>query len=237
MLNQIKTDNTVNTEETDVLGGGILPTNIYGSKISMAYLTESTKGAIGVVLHLMTPSQQNIRGTVWITNRNKETYYVKDNEKRALPGFLLMNSLGLLTVGKEVLQLDQEEKTVMVYDFDAKKELPTNVPVLVELLNQEIYTAVEHRIVDSTTLNTSTGKYEPTGKTRETNEIVKFFRASDKKTVSEVQAQEDATFFDKWLEKNKDKVIDKSDKSVKPQQGAPKVGNSPAPAPSKSLFG
>lgn len=239
MLNNIKTDNAVNTEESDILGGGgLLPTDIYGSKVALVYMTESKNGALGVVLHLKTSKGQDLRQTVYITNRQKEMFYTKDGEKRALPGFLLMNSLALLTVGKELTTLDTEEKTVMVYDYDAKKELPTQVQVISELMGEEIYAAVELQTVDKTAL-ASNGSYQPTGETRQQNEIVKFFRASDKKTVSEIQAKEEAKFYDSWIEKNQGKEKMKAKGASGNTGSKPGAPTPPAPsaAPSKSLFG
>lgn len=237
MLNNIKTDNSVDTQEADVLGGGgLLPTDIYGTKIDLAYTVESKNGAIGVALHATTTTGKSIRQTVYITNRNKETYYTKDGEKHALPGFLLMNSLALLTVGKEITQLDTEEKVVNLYNFDAKKEMPTKVQVITDLIGKEVYAAVELQVVDKTAL-AGDGSYQPTGETREQNEIVKFFRASDKKTTSEITAEaEEAVFFNAWLEKNKGKTKDKSKGAAGSSAGAPKPAGAPR-QPTTSLFG
>ena len=81
--------------------------------------------------------------------------------------------------------------------------------------------------------------YQPTGETRDENEIDKFFRASDRKTTAEIRAQvEEAKFADTWLEKWQGKVKDKSSKTA--ATGTPGAPRAAAPAaakkPATSLF-
>jgi hypothetical protein len=171
---------------------------------------------------------------------NKNYYVDKEGNQKYLPGFLLANSLGLLTVGKEIGELAgaAENKVVKLYSFTEKKEVPTEVPVLVELLGQEIYAAVIKQVVDKNA-KAADGSYQPTGETREENEIDKFFRAKDKMTTAEIRAgAEEPAFFNTWKEKWAGQVKDRSTKTSG-QAGAPKpAGASPAAKkPTASLFG
>jgi hypothetical protein len=90
----------------------------------------------------------------------------------------MANSLCLLTLGKEISELTTEEKVLNIYSPDAKAEVPTKVQVLMDLLNQEILVGLIKQTVDKTAKDAA-GAYQPTGETREENEIDKFFRARD----------------------------------------------------------
>lgn len=204
LLAQIQTGENVQ-EEQDVLGGGYTPlaTGIYPSKVTMAYMEVSKKGAIGVNLALETTTGQSIRQTIWMTS-NKEkgckNFYIdqKTGEQKQLPGFALVNSLALLTAGKSVAELASEEKLVNIYSYDAKKEVATKVDVLTELLNKEVYTAVFQQIEDKRAQGVD-GQYHPTGQTRTTNDITKFFRAADKLTTAEIRGgAKEPGFFNDW---------------------------------------
>jgi len=126
-----------------------------------------------------------------------------------------------------------EKKTIKIYDPELKKEMPKEVPVLLDLLGEDITCGVLKQVVDKTSKNAS-GEYVPTGETREVNEIDKFFRTSDKLTIAEIVAEStEATFYNKWVEKNKGKVVNKA-KGVAGNTGSPAAATQVKPT--KSLF-
>lgn len=245
LLANLKTDAAIANEKDSVGGFSVLDSNLYGSTIALAYLTTSSGGAIGLVLHLKTADNREIRQTIYMTSGTakgcKNYYEDAKGEKHYLPGFNLANSLALLTVGKEIGDLATETKVVNVYSPDAKAEVPTKVEMFTDLLGQEIIAAVLKQIVDKNQKNEATGKYEPTGETREENEIDKFFRARDKMTVAEIRAQAAApAFYTTWETKWAGKVRDKSTKGAGSNGTAGAPGASKAPAankPTTSLFG
>jgi hypothetical protein len=238
----LKTDDSIQ-EDGDRIGGGLGPldSGIYNCTISMAYQTESQGGALGVVLHLGTEDGRELRQTVYVTSGKAKgqsnTYLDKNGEKRYLPGFTLINHLCLLTAGKELSEMATEEKVIKVWNFDAKAEVPTQVPVLTGLLGKEVIAAVFKQIVDKRARGDD-GNYHPTGETREENEIDKFFRKLDRMTVAEIKAQElsEGVFIDQWAEKHAGQVRDRSSKTGttpaaalnKPAQGG--AGNQPRPS-------
>lgn len=242
LLSGLTTDSDIK-EEKDTLGSSFGPveSDAYKFKISMAYLDKSKGGALGLHLHLETADKQNVRQTLWITSgdaKGNKTYYVNQKgEKNPLPGFTHADALCLLTVGKSIAEMEPEDKVVSIYNFDAGKEIPTTVPVVVELLDEEVLIGMQKQIVDKNALNQSTNRYEPTGETREVNEIDKVFRAKDGMTTAEIRAQaEEANFINSWREKWQGKTRDRSTKGAGTgaQAGAPKAG---APAGGrKSLF-
>ena len=228
-------------EEKDSVGGfGPLESGVYAMKVAMAYLLTSKKGAVGVALQLEGSNGEKLRQTIYVTSgadKGCKTFYTKDGEQHALPGFSLMNSLALLGAGEEILKLPQEEKLVNVYNFDTKKEEPTKVPVLMDLLDKEVLVAVQKQTVDKTVL--SGGEYLPTGEFRDVNEIDKVFRARDGMTVAEIRAgAEEATFIETWKAKWTGVTRDRRSKDgAKVATGSLTAGGSTAAKkPTQSLF-
>jgi hypothetical protein len=246
LLASLKTDDSIIGEKDSVGGsGGPLESGMYNAKVSMAYLTKSSGGALGLVLTLKTVANREIRQTLWMTSGSakgcKNYYENKDGEKQFLPGFNLANSLCLLTVGKEVSEMDTETKMVNVYNPEAKAEVPTKVDVVMDLINQEIIVGLFKQVVDKTKKNETTGVYEPTGETREENEIDKFFRASDRMTTAEIKAAaNEAVFANTWESKHTGKTREKAkgaSANAGVVSGAPKAASKPANKPTTSLFG
>ncbi len=226
LLNNLKTDNTIAEDKDSVGSGGTLESGLHNVTISMAYLTKSAGGAVGLVLNMKTDGGRDIRQTLWMTagtaKGGNNFYTDKDGAKHYLPGFTHANNLALLTVGKEISAVDTEMKVVNVYSPEAKAEVPTKVEVLMELLGKEIIVGLIKQTVDKTAKNDA-GVYEPTGETREENEIDKFFRAKDKMTTAEIRAQvEEATFIETWDQKWTGKVRNKS-KGGSGTAGVPKM--------------
>ncbi|QPG06986.1 hypothetical protein IT774_07735 [Salinimonas marina] len=213
LLNNLKTKDTVKALDQDRLGGSrLLATDVYAGNIKYAYLSQADSGAIAINFQAETDDKQLINQTTYMTSRTGSNTYVdkQSGEDRYLPGFILGNSLALLTVGDEIGNLTVEEKVINLYNFDEKKELPTKVQMLSELIGQRAKFAVEQQIQDKNVKNDA-GKYVASGETREVNEVTKVFRDRDNMTVTEIQERvEDAVFMDLWVEKNKGEVINKA---------------------------
>lgn len=224
----------------DVLGGGgVLESDIYDGVIKMAYAGKSQSGANFLSVQIQCgPSEY--RETMYVTNKQGENYYTKDGKKIPLPGFTTANDLALLSTGLSLSDQDFEERVVPLYDFDAKAELPKKVMVATGMLGKTISIAVLKQIEDKTKKNESTGEYEPTGETRETNVIDKVFHNESGKTLSEFIAKKDPEFAGKWRDKNKGKTRDRA-KGLAGKTGAPgQRQNAASTAPAgkgKSLFG
>jgi len=227
-----------NVEEDYIGGGSVLDTDIYAGQIKTAYVQKSASSEAQSVVLLIDVNGQEIRSQTWVSNRTGEVTYKdkKTGEPKNLPGFSQMNSLALLLVGKELGDLEAEELTVKLYDFESKKEIPTAVMCFSELHGEKCQLAIQKQVVDKTTKNETTGVYESNGDTREVNEVIKFFPEDNLVTISEVthyitsmgetlnnviasghllkaiaKMDEDAgAYANTWLEKNKGQVYDKS---------------------------
>lgn len=243
ILANLTTDSSIANEKDSIGGSRAIETGIYTFTVQHAYIGKSSGGAISLNLNLKTEDNKELKQQLWMTSSTakggKNFYTDKNGDKQYLPGFLMANSLCLLTVGKEISELDTEQKVIPLYNADAKAEVPTKVDMLMDLIGKEITAAVFKQTVDKTKKNESTGAYEPTGETREENEIDKFFRASDKKTTAEIRAQaEEASFIHTWEKKYAGQTRDKSKgaSSANGTAGAPKAASGTTSKPTTSLF-
>jgi hypothetical protein len=250
LLKSLKTEDGVKiADDKDVLGGGsnVVDSDAYAAKIVLAYIKKSDSGALGLHLVFNHSDNKELRQTLFMTSGDKKgnkTYYTKGDENFPLPGFSQANSLALLTTGKEISDLDTEEKVIKLYDFTAKAEIPTKVQMITEMLDQDIVIGLIRQIVDKTKKNEVTNEYEPTGETREENEIDKFFCAKEghmHKTTTEIKAKsETAEFYAAWTEKWRGQVRNKA-KGAGANAGVPGAPKAAAaagtPKPKSSLFG
>lgn len=215
-LSTLTTDESIANEKDVIAGSGprLLESGVYAGKVVHAYVSKSAGGAIGMNV-LLDFNGTQLRQTFWMTSGTakgcKNYYQDKNGDKQYLPGFILANSLTLLACGQEISALETEKKVIPLWNAATKSEVPTQVDMLTDLLGKEVVAAVFRQIVDKTAKNEATGLYEPTGETREENEVDKFFRARDRMTTAEIRAQaEEATFVNTWAEKFGGKTRDRS---------------------------
>lgn len=222
-------------EGRDVVGGSFLKdSNIYDATIKVAYGTVSKKGAKAVALELDIDGT-NYRETVYVTNAAGENFYLTPDKKKAqLPGFNLINDMCRLAADLELHQVSTEDRTLKIYDADAKQELPKSVPVLVDLIGKKVKVALLRKLENKTEKNDQTGEYDPIPDTRESNEVSKFLFAEDGRTVLEIsKGVATAVFAEAWLKANEGKTRDlrkikdgdtSGSGSGRPDKGAPTAG-------------
>lgn len=230
---------TAEKVEDDYLGGGgAVDTDIYAGEIKYAYIGKAANSdARNVTLSIKLDNGKEVSRSIWMTNRNGDVTYKdkKSGDLKNLPGFNQVNSLCMLLASKEVGAMDVEEKTLSLYDFDAKKEVPQAVDCFVELHGERLNVAIQRQTVDKTAKNEATGDYEPTGETRDVNEFIKFFPEGGLVTISEVEQfvsslggdfndvladgdldkaiakmEDDGAYATKWLEANRGQTWDRS---------------------------
>lgn len=225
-------------KEKDVLGGRtLLPTGLYEGTLDVAYLTKSSGGATAFNL-VVDIGGRKVRDTIYVTNKQGGVTYTKDGKKFPLPGYSLINALAKLTAGKEIPQLEFEKKLVKIYNFEQRKEVPTEVEVAVELVGQPVKLGIElHR--ENKNAKDQAGNYVPTAEIREFNTITRVFHVKTGQTAAEYNAQAPAEFMALWVKEFDGKTIDKTAKgSVAPApSNLPGPGAPVAAAGKPSLFG
>lgn len=249
ILAALATDDSIQTERDSVGSSfGPIDSGLYNMTVSLAYLKTAGSGALALAVELKSDAGQIVRQDFWMTSgtaKGGKNYYEKDGEKHYLPGFTMANSLALLTVGKEIGQLETETKVINLYSSEAKAEVPTKVEMFTDLLGKEVIAGVIRQTVDKN-VKDGAGNYVPSGETRDENEIDKFFRMRDRMTPAEIRAQaEKAVFIDTWNEKWAGKVRNKAKGAAgtagatKPGTGLSVAGGNPAVTkkPTTSLFG
>jgi hypothetical protein len=236
-------------EAQDRLGGnfGAVESDIYDFVVTQFYAGKSAKGANFIQL-IAKDGDREYREQIYFTNKDGQNYFLNKDDKTKkvpLPGFTTVNDICLITTGKELHELEFEDKMVKVYDADLKKEAPKSVPVAIEVIGKHVKLGVIKTLENKSVKNDSTGDYEPTAETREVNSTDKVFHPELNLTVVEAKAEATvANFYGGWLERNKGKTRDK--RVIKDGEagvaGAPPKGRmapppSAAAAPRKSLFG
>jgi len=233
-------DETINNEKDTVGGGGVLDSAPYPMTIDIAYLEKKQSGALFLNVHLKTDDGRMHREGLCIASgdaKGNKSYYEKDGQRFFLPGFNHASSMALLSVGKELAEMATETKTIKLYNFDAGKELNTDVEMVTDLVGQRIIVGLQKQVVDKRQ-KADDGSYQPTGETREVNEIDKVFRERDRLTTAEVRAgAEEATFYATWDAKWSGQVRNKASAANDANGGVagiPKAGGSTKPK--SSLF-
>jgi hypothetical protein len=238
-LSDFAIDDSIEKEIDSVGGNGPVDSGLYGSTITMAYRHQSASGAHALVLHLATEGGRELRETIYFTSgtaKGGKHYFERNGVRNYLPGFNLINGLCLLTVAKNLAELDAVTKVVPIYSYDDKKEMPTEVPVLTDLLGQEIIAGVI-KLTENKQVKNDADDYvdSPDGATRDKNTIDKFFRAKDQLTTAEILAGEtDAGFYTTWGDRHNG--VTKN--TVRPVDAANSAFGAGAAAakPQKSIF-
>jgi hypothetical protein len=242
IFDNIKSDDSIEGEEDRLGGAALLDSGAYPAKVNLAWVTESSGGAMCINVNFNVDGRE-VRQRFYATSgraKGQKNYYeTKDGEKRYLPGYNIANALCLLTVGKELQAMDHEKKVIKLYDPQAKAEVPTEVPVLTDLIGQEIILGVLRQTVDKVAKNDA-GAYQPTGETREENEVDKLFRHRDSLTSAEIRAGVDEPkFLESWKAKWTGEIRDKSTggAGTTKASAAGKTGTGGSGKPTESLFG
>ena len=197
-----------NVEKEKDFSKRTVDTDAYLGTIKMIFAGQAASGARNVTLQLKLDDGREYNETVYLSNKEGKNTYVKDDKEYYLPGFLLMNNMALMTTGKGLHELaaDVETRTVKLYDYDAKKELPQDVPAIIPMIGKRVLVAIVEEEYEKQTKNQSTGKYEGNGEYGVKNTIVKCYDPETRQTAVEIREEKEATQLDSWLEANKGKL-------------------------------
>lgn len=250
MFDTLKTDTTIKSDG-DTLGGSkysTLESGLYDFTVKLAYGSLSKGNAKALNLLLETDTGEELKQQLWMTTGEAKgclNYFVtKDGVKKYLPGFEMANHLCLMTLNKEISQVKPEMKTIMLYDYLQRKEIPTDVKMITELLGKKITAGVIKQTVNKRVKDPNSGAYVPITETRDENEIDKFFHFPSGLTVTEAEAKMTEPKFKKqwherWAGVTKDKTSDDAiPNPTKDNKGNQSATATPsAPREGASLFG
>lgn len=222
---------TAGMEDTqDRLGGfQVHESGAYTGTIKAAYAGSTPKSKAQSVTIILDTEAGEYRETFWVSNKVNENFYTKDGKKHLLPGFIIVNDTCLVTTDKELSQQVTEDKVMNVWDPESRKEQPTSVKMLVDLLGKTVTYGLLKQIVNKNEKDQATGEYVPTAETREENVTDKVFHHPTNLTIVEArQGIKEATFFDAWVKKNKG--VDRDRRTIKDGAGGAQSGRAGRPA-------
>lgn len=229
---QLGSNVEIPNEDVIVTGGFTLPTGLYPMVVENAYLEKkSDTGALMMHVHLKRKTGGNqvykFKNCIVSGNAkgNKATYIGKDGRELPLPGYSQMDQICRIAGDLKLAQIEPEKKLVKMWDFDASAEVPREVPVVTQIVGQEILVGIVLKRENKRA--NQGGKWVDTNEAREFNEIDKVFYP-DGFTVTEKAAEaETAEFVEKWTKAHPEgTVIDK----FKPVAGAATPAAAAAPA-------
>jgi len=164
----------IKLKETSLGGGSYLwDSGVYKTIVDMAYFDQSKGGAHSLNVTLLGEDGKKLKQTIWFTNRKEEVHFVNQKgEKDYLPGYTLVNNLALIITGEDINEAfdKSEKKMVNVYDFNEKKEKPTEKSVATSLLGKQIKAAVLKQTVNKR-VNDGSGTYVDSAETRDENQL------------------------------------------------------------------
>ena len=223
----------IKLKETSLGGGSYLwDSGVYKTIVDMAYFDQSKGGAHSLNVTLLGEDGKKLKQTIWFTNRKEEVHFINQKgEKDYLPGYTLANNLALIITGEDINEAfeSSEKKMVNVYDFNEKKEKPTEKSVATSLLGKQVKVAVLKQTVNKR-VNDGTGNYVDSAETRDENQIKEFyFSDSDLTVVEKAKDAKEALMMPKWAERNTGKTLNR----VKEVTGSTSAAAKPA---GKKLF-
>lgn len=239
------TTNTSNEQietDSDRLGGGFVwDGGAYLVTILAAYAGKAKSGARSMNFEVQGEDGRKHKFTEYVTSgdaKGNKPYYERDGKKSYLPGFNNVNAIAMFCAKKELSALTFETKVLKLRDYDLKKDVPTDVPMAVELIGKQFILGLEKHEVNKT--KKVGNDYVPVHKagepgvpdTKFENQIGKIFFADNKATIAELREAKQkgqavaAEFYPKWVEANTGKVVNKvkTDKLVAPGDGGGPAG-------------
>lgn len=231
----VETTDTIE-EEKDFAGRQFRTSDLYEFSVKQAYFRPSAGGSIGLILTLEDDKGGLYTETIYITNRNKQTFYVdkKSSEKKGLPGFLMANTLSTILLGiPDITKVPTERKLVELWSKEANQKIPVEVDMIVDMIGKRINAGIIHKEVNKSVKQGDA--YVLTNETQEENEINKFFSAGELRlTAGEIRAEAtEEDFVLTWLKANQGKLLNRVKKVDGPAGGARNTGGAGTP----SLFG
>ena len=232
MNNFSMNSSTTAKAEDDSVG---ITSDVHDAEIKMAYVTKAKSGALGLVVEARC-TKGFYKETLWFCSGdekgNKTFFLDKSGDEVLLPGYIcfkaLLNLTGSDTTPEQQVENGLKPKIADVYDFDLKKNVPTEVPTVMDLLDKKVKLGLIQTIED---------KYNKPGETQEKVILDKVFNTEGLTTTEAAAKIEAPEFINKWLTKNKDKVKNKAKGGA--AKGGAKAGRPAAatkPAEQGALF-
>ncbi len=203
-------------QATDSLGSSVLETGLYGMTLKAVYLGKADSGAVSATILAERQDGSAFKSTQWIVSGdkkgNKPFYTNAAGKKFPLPGYTVIDDICQIVAGVPLSDIEMEEKTLKIYDFDTKKDVPTEVDCICDLAGNNVVLAIQ-KITENKSEKDGEGVYQPTNETRDINDISKVLN-DEGATRIELRDEEAVEWSEGWEKKNKGKTRDKTSKEA-----------------------
>jgi hypothetical protein len=181
---------------------------VYPAVIDLAYTKYGQNGAKLLVVHFKEDIPEGavtIRHTYVCTKNNGDRFIYSNGQKRYLRGWSEAEHLCQLSAKKGLLDVEFEEKTIELYDFDAGSNMPTKVPVCMDLLGKKVQIAIKK--IRKNKRRKEGADWIETSDEKLSNELVKVFDTSGR-TFHEAKGGMPPTWREQWVKENAGKLED-----------------------------
>ena len=200
--------NVDDTFGSDSTGSSLWDSGVYQAKCKYVAVDVTKNGLPFVKVSVEINGMEKVFSLFTHSSETKDTYYLKDGQKKVMPGMQELNALCYVVTGKTADALEKEgkvqNKALKMYDWEKKGEVVKELATFIDLCDQPICVAVKKLEKHKTVLKD--GKYVPTTETKLINEIDKYLSAKGF-TAKELYNKSDAVYATKFKEQNTGKIF------------------------------
>lgn len=192
-------------KDKDNSGSFVLNTGIYKATVKSHYLTNNAKNAVEAHLTLDINGDHNFTiALTWDGDNSKIGSIVKDFKtkqggvfKKVKPGYVTLNSLTKITMGKSLKEVSQVKKMVEVQNWETKNKEKKQAYVIEGLDGVKFNVGIIHKQYES----------QASGKLKDTNAIDKIYNENNQ-TLSEIENNAPSTYAEKFMSEKAGKIFD-----------------------------
>ena len=193
-------------KDKDNAGYSILSTGIYKATVKSHYLINNAKNAVEAHLTLdINGGDHNFTiALTWDGDKSKTGSIVKDFKtkqggvfKKVKPGYVTLNSLTKITMGKSLKEVSQVKKMVEVQNWETKNKEKKPALVIDGLDGVKFNVGIIHKQYES----------QASGKLKDTNAIDKIYNENNQ-TLSEIENNADSIYAEKFMSEKAGKIFD-----------------------------
>ena len=238
----VESNSVDSTDIKDYSGVSFINTSgMYELKVKRAWAIESKGGAIGI--HIEYEGEGLLEQDIYVTNKDKQTFFNKNGKDVAMPGYVDMKKLNYVLTGQFLTSLTQLEtesrivKTTEWKDIDGTKEkveIEKEVDFLVSWQGKEVVVGIQMKEKEEQVKQGD--KYIGSGKVAADKDgkpyleidVIGYYNTNTKQTANEMKNDKEATQFDK----DKDRLINTPIRALKlnkPTSNSSSASTAPKP--------
>lgn len=193
-------------KDKDNAGYSVLSTGIYKATVKSHYLINNAKNAVEAHLTLnINGGDHNFTVAVtWDGDNSKIGSIVKDFKtkqggvfKKVKPGYVTLNSLTKITMGKSLKEVSQVKKMVEVQNWETKNKEKKQAYVIDGLDGVKFNVGIIHKQYES----------QASGKVKDTNAIDKIYNENNQ-TLSEIENNSNSVYAERFMSEKAGKIFD-----------------------------